>query len=247
MVTQAEFDELGTIRASDLTRLSLSHPAIREFLERAEWNPNRGVYTLNNQTVTADELRSLVTMERAALETKLAIATDSYLDNQTTLDEWQETFADDQKTSIVAVVLLAIGGITAALQNPNARIIWSQTGRLLRDEFTGVRIFTNKTENGERSGPLAKNYGSYKSRSVRPAFEQARKTILRFVGFNEGRRFLDPTADHCVDCPGHERLDWVPIDEIVPVGVDCVCRGRCRCSVQYRVNLSSSLQRLIQP
>ena len=245
MVTQAEFDELGTVRLSDMSRLGRATSEVQKFLERAVWNPNRGVYTLDGQTVTAEQMRELVTVESAALSTKLAIATDNYLDNDSTLDTWQTTFAEDQKDSIISVVLLAIGGVTAALQNPGARAIWSQAGRLLRDEFTGVRIFTEKTDNEERSEAQARNYGDYKARSVRPAFEQARKSILGFIGFNEGRRFLDPTADHCPDCPNHERLDWVPIDEIVPVGFDCRCRGRCRCSVQYRINLSASLSRLI--
>jgi hypothetical protein len=49
------------------------------------------------------------------------------------------------------------------------------------------------------------------------------------------RRMLDPAADHCPDCPGLARPDWIPAAEVTPVGVDCRCRGRCRCRVEYRM------------
>lgn len=57
------------------------------------------------------------------------------------------------------------------------------------------------------------------------------------------RRDLDPASEHCPDCVGHSTGGrWLPAEDVVPVGVACVCKGFCRCQVEYRiVSLSDRL------
>lgn len=38
---------------------------------------------------------------------------------------------------------------------------------------------------------------------------------------------------NCPSCPNYEQRTPVPIDQIVPIGADCECGGRCRCQVAY--------------
>jgi len=60
-----------------------------------------------------------------------------------------------------------------------------------------------------------------------------------------GRRWLGGNPNHCPDCPGHQTRGWVPAEDIVPVGAECVCKSFCFCQVEYRpATLSDRLPRL---
>ena len=229
-----EVDSLGTIRAEDLRRLAQASPRVKRFLDESVYNPATGGYTRNGEAVPYAEIQALLEFEQQRLNLRFEDATTSYLDGETTLEEWERKVAGESKTAFVIITLLVFGGLALLSRNPQSRQIWKQTGETLREHLRGVNGFSMHVESGDRSAKQLQAYVGYKARGIRPLYAKLRKQAAISAGFTEARRFLDPSSQHCPQCPGYERFEWVPIDEIVPVGEACDCQGRCRCRVQYR-------------
>jgi hypothetical protein len=237
-LSEATINDIGTIRAIDLNRYALATPRLKQFLNEAEYDIATGQYTRNGQPVPPTEIALLIEAEQQALTRRFETATEAYLAGDITLEEWERRLADDSKTGFVIIALLIFGGLALLARNPRGSAIWGTTGAALREHIGGIAGYGQRLAEGLRSPAQLRGYVKYKARGIRPIAAQLKKDSAIALGFNEGRRFLDPTARHCVQCPGYERTDWVPIDEIVPLGVGCDCRGRCRCSIQYRRNLN---------
>lgn len=105
-----------------------------------------------------------------------------------------------------------------------------------RGELRRLQRHIGRIANGELSeGQIldrSRRYGN----NIDSAYEEARH--LSYTSDTqrwEARRFLDPSANHCPDCPGYEEPLWVPAESVVPRAVACRCRGNCRCRVEYRL------------
>lgn len=78
----------------------------------------------------------------------------------------------------------------------------------------------------------SRRYGA----NVGPSYEDSRHiNLVQSPQQWEARRFLDPSARHCPDCPGLQVVDWSPVEDVTPVGLDCRCQSRCKCRVEIRL------------
>lgn len=105
-----------------------------------------------------------------------------------------------------------------------------------RGELERLQRHVERIANGELSeGQIldrSRRYGN----NIDSAYEEARHlSYTSDIRRWEARRFLDPAANHCPDCPGYEEPLWVPAESVVPRAVACRCRGNCRCRVEYRL------------
>ena len=239
MLLDSTIDELLTIRYADLQRFSQASPRLRRFLNETEYDLATGSYIRNGQLVPNAEIKQILELEQQRVTRQFEDATTEYLDGDITVEEWERRIIDEQKTAGIIAVLFALGGIAFLMSNRNRGVILRGVGDRLRASGKGVSGFGTLLSNGDRSPKRLKAYVRYKARDIRPTFNSVAHEGRKLAGYNEGRRFLDPSVvKHCESCPGYERREWVPIDEIVPVGVDCECAGRCKCWVQYRFNLN---------
>lgn len=74
----------------------------------------------------------------------------------------------------------------------------------------------------------------YKIESIRKLPYQNVSVFNLKVKHNEEYFANGILVHNCPDCPGYETGDWVPIADIVPVGMGCICSGRCKCTIVYR-------------
>ncbi len=187
--------------------------------------------------VSSLEIRKLLDQLRRSLSRRSLRATEQLLSGDITLAQWQLIITEETKNYSIVAAALAIGGlaIIRSLSRQQSRLFWLGIDRALRRQIDGLSRVTARIGNGIYTPDRVRWYGDYKSSSVVGSYNQARKLGLMVTGFNEGRRWMDPAANHCVDCPAYE-TDWTDITNIVPVGVACRCNGRCRCTTQYRFN-----------
>lgn len=193
----------------------------------------------NGRFVARAEVLRLLDGEAARLEVRLRGHARLLTTNRISLSEFQARMAEDLKLSHLRSAALGSGG-RKGLSNRH----FGKVGQELKEQYQFLRGFGDAIAAGELSEAQilarAKSYGI----STRTAFFEAEKITRQENGFNLGKRTLDPQASHCPDCLRYSTNgQWVPIEQIVPPGVNCQCRGRCRCSVAFKrsVNLSDRL------
>lgn len=79
---------------------------------------------------------------------------------------------------------------------------------------------------------IAARAGSYMDAAL-ITFERGRYTLHTFLDFAEGRRVLNPQAEHCRGCDEQAAFGWVPIAEVKPLGFED-CAQWCKCDLEYR-------------
>ena len=197
----------------------------------------------NGEPVSSRQVKQILDAIQGQLGSKLEQITERLLANEITLAQWELATAEAIKDESIVAALLALGGLAALLTlGSRSSYVWTAVGEHVRSQVNGVVRVANTIAKGGRTPAQLRAYARYKAGSVVGAYNRARKSVFIASGFNEARRFLDPTAQHCPDCPAYENPDWAPIADIIPVGHACRCNGRCRCRVQYRFNPERALQ-----
>jgi hypothetical protein len=70
--------------------------------------------------------------------------------------------------------------------------------------------------------------------NVKASYHESRHVTMVQSGRLAMRR-LDPSSRHCPQCPAYDTgNEFIPAEDVVPVGEACACRGNCRCTVIYR-------------
>ncbi len=175
-------------------------------------------------------LLRIVDRDISSTERKIQTATKNLIAENLSLGNFQREMIALLKGSHIRSATLGAGGKDGL----NNRILGA-TGRRLRQEYDALKNFVNQIERGELSEKQiiarAKSY----ARSAQIAFSTSELITRSANGALTAKRELDPDADHCDQCPQYDTNgEFVPIDQIVPLGVACECRARCRCRITYR-------------
>jgi hypothetical protein len=207
--------------------------------------PRRIVYSVRDRAyyqggrqLTEGQLRGRIFAEQQRNAMRYRRRTQDLIEGRIGFDQWQDEMIRDLRNSHFRMAQAGAGGAPRLTPEHLRRL-----RNNLRQELEYFQQFADDLADGRISEKMALfragRYG-YSSGSSYYDAEQA----------NHGdgwlaRRRLDPLADHCPDCPGLATGGWVPASEVVPVGMQCVCRGNCRCTVEYKqarfVNLSDRL------
>lgn len=182
--------------------------------------------------------------QRQTAEQELAAAIADFIDGKTTAAETEAKISEAITTGILLALLFTIGGLAAlrASQNPRALILQAKdtidrANRSIQGNFAAIL-------SGQMTPGQIVAISRRRTLTFRSQFEQS--TILNNIiskGHNEGIRRIN-SVHPCPSCPGYERLDWVPISDIVPVATLCECMDRCKCSVVTRFNPERALAEL---
>lgn len=150
------------------------------------------------------------------------------------VQEWQESVQNALREGANVSAAISAGGkkqLTKELRNKLNGV----KGAHLRNQYERLNEFAKQIQAGELSESQIRARATFYAQSNREIFNLTEKTARGEAGFSLGKRWLDPGARHCSQCPGYSTGgEWVPIEDIVPPGHDCDCRGRCKCSVAYK-------------
>jgi hypothetical protein len=182
------------------------------------------------RVISAARVDALVTAEQQRLSVSLARLTDAMLNNDIRLVDWQLQFRDQIKNTVIRLALLGNFG------QPMDEAAWGAVGVFLRREYRYLRRFAATIASGQLTPAQIKARAQLYAGVARRIYERSRKRWHLKNGFTEAKRTLDPNAQHCPECPMYA-TDWTSVEDIVPVGANCSCGGRCRCRIQYRRSL----------
>lgn len=185
-----------------------------------------GVF-LPNSVLAAEELALANRLERIAIRA---------LDNKWSSGELERALKLEIREASIQLAVAGAGGEKRLAQMNKKELgrFYGGISGQLRDPYRRIEKFTRKLTKGELSREqIIARSRSYVN-SVTPQFNKAQVFERQQAGVQFARRLLDPVANHCPACPGYATEGFVPIDEIVPVGVACPCGRHCRCRIVFK-------------
>lgn len=203
-------------------------------------------YYRGNAKLSDQQVRRLITQHQARTGVLIDQWTEDLIVRRMSLGQWGRLMGDlivDDHLRMAQIGAGTRAGISnRTMENLYRRLVAGMGGESGMSELDALARLMRQIDAGEISEAQLRARARAYGGNTRVSYEEARHARLTGSGQWEGIRRLDPNTNHCRDCPGHQRLDWVPIDQIVAPGVDCQCRGRCRCACVYRpVSLSDRL------
>lgn len=186
-------------------------------------------YYQGAKPLTQPQLTSTVFAEAQQNATRYQRRTQLMLGGRLSLEQWQQQMGRDIVRSHIR---MAQGGAGTAQQLTPAHI--RALRQRVRDELGALAGFAEQLRAGEVSERMALYRAGRYGQNAGAAFWEA-QMLSHSDGRWLARRTLDPTARHCKECPGYEQREWVPVDQVVPVGTACSCRGFCRCICTYKL------------
>lgn len=196
-----------------------------------EYVPSAGQYRDAETKRFVPRSRILLELDREkqATQARLSGLTRRLSNGSLSVSEWQIEMGQTLKNSHLRLASLSAGG-RSQLTPRHLGVV----GGRLRGESNRIANFSREMKAGNVSVAQAIARSKLYAQSALQTFHAGEKISRELEGKTLGMRSLDPGADHCRQCPGYVTGGFVPIDQIVPIGTDCDCRGNCRCNIVYR-------------
>jgi hypothetical protein len=179
-----------------------------------------------------------------ALYEEMLHPTQAILDGGAAIADWEQAISGSVVTAVLLGLLIGVGGVAGLRSQFNPRGILQFTKASLIADLRAVQY------NAEQIALARKTPGQIlailqrRSNAMRGSYERTKHAVLIASGVaNEGRRMLG-SVHPCPNCPDYERLDWVPLTEIVPVATLCLCQSFCQCRVETRFNPQRALEEM---
>lgn len=195
------------------------------------WNETAGRYVSlsSGRFVPFSDVRDALESVIDAAGDRMHDLTQSLIDSQISLAEWQAGMMEQIKLAHTAAAAASRGGWAQMSQAD-----WGAAGRMIRDQYDYLRNFADQIARGEQllnGNALVRSdlYGD----AARGTFEQMRRRYEKLMnGMEEERRVLGE-ADHCDGCLSQAEMGWQPIGTLDPIGAE-ECVTRCHCTFYYR-------------
>jgi hypothetical protein len=202
------------------------------------YDPRAGQYRGDNgQFVGAAVVRDLVDQEIYRTQIRLQAQSRLLAAGVLDLPSWQLSVAGLIKDSHIRMAAFAAGGSEQLTQQQ-----YGAAGYQIKRQFQFLDKFAQDLADGKLSPNQAIQRAGLYAESAKLTFSRVEQLARQGEGFTAGKRLLDAQAKHCPECLEYERREWVSIDDIMPVGINCSCQNHCKCRVVYsRVSLSDRL------
>ncbi len=184
----------------------------------------------NGRKIPRTRILAIPPREQRILERKLEVHAINLTTNKIDAFEWERRVKADLKQSHLRMVGLGAGGKQGI--TPRHR---GQVGAALRQEYNLLFDFRKEIQQGKLSNKqIIARTKSY-SRSINQSYHRSEQLARAQGGAKLAKRTLDVNAKHCRQCPLYVTDGFIPIEQVVPPGTRCDCRGNCKCVVIYRV------------
>lgn len=197
----------------------------------AEWSYDRNSGRYRDERgrfLSENAVQALIDKRIDKLDSQLRRFTRMLADGAITLDQWQGSVREAIKLAHLQAAIIGHGGREGMGSAEYGRI-----GQRLRQEYGFLQNFAGDLLGARVSGAMALARISLYAQSIRGSFWEGTSIRQEQQGFSLMKRVLDPSARHCGDCVDYASRGIVPIGSVPLPGQRCVCRVRCRCSVQY--------------
>lgn len=190
----------------------------------------------------ADIMAEVVEDQRLKLEREIRGIAEELIDGGS-IEAWERATSEAVSDALLLALLLGFGGVEEIRQSPDPRTTIGMVVDLIQGQLRAIRRNGDRISQGISLGQL-RDIPRRRSLSFRSGYETSRIARSMMSQFhNEGIRLLN-SPHPCPDCPLYQKVDWVPLGEIVPVATFCVCQSNCKCSIRTRFNPARVIQDL---
>lgn len=233
-IKQAEKDAADDAKFIGLLLLTAMASKAASTLNQLEWKSETGKFYIKGRSVSITSIRKYLLSIENKLGRKL-IKLVSELENKTiTLAAFQREFERTITSSHILAGALAVGGIAVAARNPS-----------VQNRIAGEIKFADKFIAEIRKGKggsfaLLKSRAKSYLQAATITYNQVEQEIRSAVGIQTECKRVLRNAEHCIPCRRLAKRNWVPIDEMSPIGTlgppiyPNGCRRHCRCYLIYR-------------
>lgn len=210
-----------------------------EHLPSYIWDTEISRYIVNGRLVPREAINDLMRQHGQATEDRLHDIATAFHEKRITPASFTEQVATEQRRSMLQNISLAKGGLDQLTIADYAYI-----AGLLLSAFGAVVGTAQDVLDGAVTLPqLLNRTDGYYGITLTAYYDTQRKNVK--VSDQDkvmiARRLLDPSAQHCPQCPIHYQAGWVLASNVVPPGSQCQCQSHCRCGVIQREVLRSEL------
>lgn len=190
------------------------------------WNGSD--YLRAGRTVPVETVRQGVEQVIAKSTERVRALSERLVAGQSTLAEWQQSFALEIKQIHVAVGVVAHGGSANMSQADYGWI-----GQRVRNQYEYARNMAQQIASGAQpiDGRLVARAALYSDAS-RQTFEEMGRRDRRIRGATEERR-VRRSSEGCPGCVSQAARGWQPTGVLPALGSEA-CRTRCKCQWQTR-------------
>lgn len=185
-----------------------------------------------------DDERALVLIMLLAAEDEMRAEADSLSDDEITIDEFESNMASIISAENSSLAMLAVGGADKLTDDYETGID-EQLANLkgfasaLTDDTAGTAAQV-AARAALYAGPGYKAFANAQLKSHRTVVDDTGNPI-----YTQALNKLDDASQHChttptaIGCPELTERGWIPIEEMVPIGLR-QCSYGCRCGISYR-------------
>lgn len=195
------------------------------------YSPQTGNYwdDATGRFVPKSRIQEFVDSEVSVLESRLEELARAAAKNEISPADFSRLSREAMRPAMARMAMLGAGG-QSQLSDRQLGTLGSQA----KLAYGSLRKLTLQARNGDLTEAQFVARARALAGNVSQAFYRAEQLNRAENGVAEGWRKLGGNSNHCQECLGYATGGWVPITEIVPVGVACRCGGNCLCSIQYR-------------
>lgn len=184
----------------------------------------------SNRVISKRQIFQLIDRERVAIANKLDDNITKLLNNQITFEDWQRQTADTLRVAHVEMMRFGRGG-----KDKTFALHYLDVANELRyNQYPRLRQFVTDIQAGKLSEKQIRARMKLYALSTKVSYEKGVLSVETDKGQYYGRRRLGSCSNHCQDCINYALQGWLPLHQVTPPGVNCVCGGRCYCSVETR-------------
>jgi hypothetical protein len=186
-------------------------------------------YIENGKTIPREVIREKAEYHALKTGAKLKQFTRKALNRKMDAADFEQGFRAILKDSHLVAGMLGRGG------KDNTHLVhYGAIGRSLKEQYGYLSKFTDDLVDGKLSMKQALHRAAQYGASSLQSFSTAEMSAIKDAEFTKGRRSLTPGAAHCAECREYVTKGYVDLNLIVPIGVNCSCRGNCRCTIVFR-------------
>lgn len=193
------------------------------------WDSTRKVYidTATERLVAEATLKLYVRVIGEASRERLRSITEKEVAGEISRATWELAMRSEVKQLHTTMAVLARGGKDQMRQSD-----WGRLGNVIAKQNAYLNKFGSEVAHGMVSEEQQLARSEMYASSAYSTFENSRAAAQQESGIERARRVLEDGAQHCEDCEDFATDDFIPIDEVVPIG-ESECQANCRCVIEY--------------
>lgn len=193
------------------------------------WDSTRKKYidTSTERIVAEATLKLYVKVIGETARERMRAVTEREIAGHISRATWELAMRDEVKNLHRSMAIMARGG-----KDQMRAQDWGRLGNVIAKQNAYLNKFGSEVAHGMVSEEQQLARSEMYASSAYSTYENARAIAQVESGVERGRRVLEAGAQHCADCEDFATEEFIPVDEIVPIG-ESECQANCRCFIEY--------------